>query len=195
MKHRASPRVALLVASLAAALTACGVAVEPLEAFDVVLVPAVDCTRNASSNQCVDPEVLAEQRVRGRWVLEHAPGQTFSLTDHQGTTLTGVTFNDDGQLANLDQILAGQPCHGEGGLCYFARRRFESTDNDDGGCTRFGQVVTVLRRLPDGTFSGRLGELQGTDEQCGTSTIVERVHDVTGTLSTEPALARAEEAP
>jgi hypothetical protein len=185
---RLSP--AALVA--AAALCACGVAVEPLEAFDVVLVPAVQCTRNASARDCVDPAVLAQQRIKGRWIFEHAPQQTFALTTEKGTSVTGVSFNDDGQLTNLDQILEGQPCKGEGGLCYFARRRFESTDPDT-GCTRFGQAVTVIRRIADGTLVARIGEIQGTDEQCGTSTVVERVHDVTGVLSDEPALARAEQ--
>lgn len=187
--------VVAIAVGLAAALGGCGVSVEPLEAFDVVIVPAVDCTRNASSQQCVEPDVLAEQRLKARWVLEHAADSTFSLTDHQGTTMTGVTFGDDGQVPNLDQIVDGQPCQGEGGLCYFARRRFESTDDGDNGCTHFGQVVALLRRLPDGTFTGRVSDLQGTDEDCGTSTIVERVQDVTGTLSAEPALAREEAAP
>lgn len=175
-------------------LQGCGVSHEDLEGFQIVRTPVSDCTRNASSSVCVPPEDLAAQRVVGRWIIEHSPGSTFSLTTEEGTSITGVTFDDDGELTNLEQILPGQPCRGTGGLCYFARHRFESTNDQDNGCTRFGQLAVLLSRQADGTFLGRVGNIQGTDEDCGTSTVVERVEDVTGTLAASPALARTEEA-
>jgi hypothetical protein len=164
-------------------LTSCGVAVQPLEAFDVVLAPVRDCTlTGAATRDCVDDSLLAQRRTRGRWVFEHAADSSFTLTTEQGTTLAGIHFNDDARVLNE------APCIGEGGLCYFARRRFESSDAD--GCTAFGELVAILRRADDSTVTGLVADVSGTDQDCGTSTVVERQELVNGTRVDEPAQAR-----
>lgn len=176
--------------AVACALTA-GCGPGPLEAFDVAIVAALECTRNASSQQCEDPEALAQQQVTGRWTFEHGANETFTLVDHEGRSVTGVTF--PGTLETLDQVLPGHPCIPEEGLCYFGRRRFQSSDPDNNGCTRFGQFAVVLRRNLDGTFVGRTSDITGFDERCGTASVTERIEDITGALAPEPSRARSED--
>jgi hypothetical protein len=167
----------------------CGVAVEPLEGFDVVVSPTEDCTlTGATTRDCVDAALLAQRRTKGRWIFEHSKDEAFALTTEEGATLAGITFLDDGVVLNEP------PCIGAGGLCYFARRRFESTDEGNNGCTVFGETVVILLRLEDGTFSGILSDTQGTDQDCGTSTVVQRRHSVTGVLVQEPSPPRADAA-
>lgn len=187
-------RCTLLSSSLASlallAALGCRPALAPLQGYAVVRQPIVDCTlTGATSRDCVEDSVLAQQRVRGRWIFEHAPQDSFTLTTEEGVTLPGIFFDDDGVVLNEP------PCVGEGGLCYFARRQFESVDERQGGCTRFGELVAILRRDPEGNLAGILGDQNGTDERCGTSTIVQRIDDITGTPTDEPALARPTEEP
>lgn len=171
------------------AASACRPVLAPLQGYDVVRQPIVDCTlTGATSRDCVEDSVLAQQRVRGHWVFEHAPQESFTLTTEEGVTLPGIWFDDDGIVLNEP------PCVGEGGLCYFARRKFESVDERQGGCTRFGELVAILRRDPEGGIAGIIGDQNGTDERCGTSTIVQRIDDVTGAPTEEPAAARAGDA-
>ena len=181
--------VTLLVGSSALALLAvvgCRPALAPLQGYDVVRQPIVDCTlTGATSRDCVEDTVLAQQRVRGRWILEHEPQESVTLTTEEGNTLPGIWFDDDATVLNEP------PCVGDGGICYFARRKFESVDEAQGGCTRFGELVAILRRDDEGNLAGILGDQNGTDERCGTSTIVQRIDDVTGTPTDEPALARS----
>lgn len=166
---------------------ACGIETAPLEGFDVVITPSEDCTlTGATSRDCVDAEVLAQQRTLGRWIFEHTPDSTFTLTTEEGTTLPGIVFYED------PNILDEPPCGDGGGLCYFARRRFESTDTRDNDCTSFGEIVVILRRGDDGTFAGIRSDTQGTDAQCGTSTVVQRRDAVTGALRAEPVQPRAD---
>lgn len=182
----ASSLVLALLTLLAA--SACRPALAPLEGYDVVRQPIVDCTlTGATSRDCVEDDELAQQRVRGRWVFEHAPQESFSLTTEEGITIPGIWFDDD------TLVLNEPPCVGEGGLCYFARRKFESIDERQEGCTRFGELVAILRRAPEGGIAGIIGNQNGTDERCGTSTIVQRIDEVVGVPVEEPALARTGE--
>lgn len=181
MMPRAFPCALLL--ALAAA---CGVSVEPLEGFDVVISPSEDCTlTGATTRDCVDESLLAQRRTKGRWIFEHTNDDAFTVTTEEGTTLPGITFFDDGIVLNEP------PCVGAGGLCYFGRRRFESTDDRDNGCTSFGESVVILLRPADGTFTGLFADTQGTDQDCGTPTVVQRRANVSGTLLAEPSTPRA----
>lgn len=174
---------AVLLVVLAAG--ACRPVLAPLQGYDVVRQPILDCTLTGStSRDCIDDAELAQRRTRAHWVVEHAPQESFSLTLEDGVTLPGIWFDDDGL------VLSDPPCTGEGGLCYFARRKFESVDERQGGCTRFGELVAILRRDHEGTVSGIIGDQNGTDERCGTSTIVQRIDEVSGAPTEEPALAR-----
>ena len=77
--RRCDPRAPLA----SALLVACGLGAAcgpgALEAFDVTVVTTLQCTRNASSQQCDDPDVLAQQRVLARWTFEHAVNAGFTL--------------------------------------------------------------------------------------------------------------------
>jgi hypothetical protein len=165
----------------------CGVAVQPLEGFDVTLTPTTDCTlTGATSQNCIDPIILAQQKTRGRWIFEHSVDDAFTVTLEDGVTVAGILFEDDGIV--LDEA----PCEGLGGLCYFGRRRFESTDDRNNGCTAFGELVLILLRGEDGTFRGITASTEGTDQDCGTSTVVQTRADVVGTRVEEPAQPRAD---
>lgn len=184
MKH-----AALALASLLA--VGCG-GPAPLEGFDVVITRAEECTlTGATTRDCVDPAILSQQRTRGRWIFEHGPDSTFLVTTEDGITIPGIVFDDDGQ------VLVEPPCNGlTDGLCYFGRRRFESTDDRNNGCTSFGELVIILLRARDGTFNGIVADTSGTDQDCGTSTVVQTRDDVAGTLVEEPVRPREiEEAP
>lgn len=181
--------LAIFVLVLAPTAIGCGVAVKPLEAFDVVISPSEDCTlTGATTRDCIDAAVLAQRRTKGRWIFEHTNDDAFTVTTEEGTTLPGITFFDDGVVLNEP------PCVGAGGLCYFGRRRFESTDDRDNGCTSFGESVVILLRAEDGNFSGLFADTQGTDQDCGTSTVVQRRFNVAGTLLAEPSQPRADAA-
>ena len=175
--------VALAVALSGAVSAGCGVNPQELEAFDVILARARDCTlTGAAGRDCTDEAVLAQQRVKGRWIFEHAAADSFTLTTEEGTTLAGIHFADDARVLNE------APCIGEGGICYFARRRFESSDST--GCTSFGELVVILRRGDDTTINGVVADVSGTDQECGTSTVLDRQDNVVGTRVAEPARAR-----
>ena len=184
MRSQPSLLVGLMALALLA-LSACRPTLAPIQGYDVVRQPIVDCTlTGATSRDCVEDSVLAQQRVRARWVFEHEPQESFTLTTEEGVTLPGIWFDDDGV------VLSDPPCVGDGGICYFARRKFESADPRQDDCTRFGELVAILRRDYEGAVTGIIGDQNGTDERCGTSTIVQRIDEVTGTPADEPALAR-----
>lgn len=169
---------------------ACRPGLAPLQGYAVVRQPIIDCTlTGATSRDCVDDSELAQRRTHAHWVVEHTPEETFTLTTEEGVTLPGIWFDDNGTVLNEP------PCTGEGGLCYFARRKFESVDARENDCTRFGELVSILRRAPDGTIAGIIGDQNGTNERCGTSTIVQRIDDVTGEPTAEPAPVRDEGEP
>jgi hypothetical protein len=175
-------RIIFVVVALA---SACGIPVQPLEAFDVVIRPNTNCTLTGSTSQdCTDPEDLEQQTITGRWVVEHGPAGAFTLTTEEGQSLPGIYFNDDGF------VLSQAPCVGQGGLCYFARDKHESIDDRNNGCREFAESVVILRRTDEVTMSGIFNDTQGADEACGTSTVVVKAADVELTRADEPALAR-----
>ncbi len=186
-----SSRLALSLAVLGCAAAGCGINVQPIEAYDVVLQPTQDCTLTGStSRDCTDDADLAAQQTKGRWVFEAGPAESFTLTTEEGFTLPGIYFPDDATVLNE------APCIGTDGssLCYFARRKFESSDDRNNGCTTFGELVAILLRTDAETFSGVVSDTAGTDQNCGTSTVVQRINAVSGKLSAEPSLARQEAA-
>ena len=177
-------RALTLLVLLAAA---CGPSPQPLEAFDVTLVPTRDCTTTgATSQDCTDAATLAQQSIAGRWILEHGASESFTLTTEEGITLPGIDFNDDGTILNQ------APCVGQGGLCYFARRKIDSVDPHNNNCQKFAELVAILRRTDDASFSGILSDTQGSDANCGTSNVIEHVSNVNGKRSGAPALSRVE---
>ena len=172
----------LLLLCLAAG---CGVSSKPLEGFDVAIVPTRECTTTgATSQDCTDPAALAQQSTTGRWIFERAPAQSFLLTTEAGFTLPGIYFADDIQTLNQ------APCVGAGGICYFARRKTDSIDPNNNNCNKFTELVAILRRTEEGSFSGILSDTQGSDASCGTANLTEHVSNVTGKRADEPALAR-----
>jgi hypothetical protein len=181
----------VLALSLLALGVACGISPEDLESYDVTINPTQQCTLTGStSRDCADPTVLAQQHTTGRWTFEHAPAQTFTLTNEDGFTLPGIWFYDDATVLNQ------APCVGanDGSLCYFARRKFESTDPRDNGCTKFGELVAILLRTSNDEWNGIVSDTSGTDQDCGTSTVVQNVNNVSGKKAAEDSLARQEAA-
>lgn len=180
----------LALAPLLSFALSCGPAVAPLEGYDVTITPAEDCTlTGATSRDCIDANVLAQQKTRGRWIFENSVDDAFTVTTHDGVTVAGIVFIDDGVVLNEP------PCVGasNGGLCYFGRRRFESTDDRNNGCTSFGELVLILLRDPtEGNFTGIVADTQGTDQDCGTSTVTQRRDNVVGTRLEEPVQPRAD---
>jgi hypothetical protein len=165
-------------------LCACGFAPERIEAFDVVLVPQEDCTVIAAVGACVDPALLAQRQTRARWIVEHAQDGTFLLTTHEGATIPGVFFNDD------DDVFNEAPCVGDGGLCYFARSRLESTDERNNGCTTFSEFTIIMRRSDREAVEARVLDVRGTDQDCNAPTVLQTSTRVNGTLAVEPARTR-----
>lgn len=167
--------------------SACSNGVEPLEGFDVTITRAEDCTlTGATSRNCIDPVALSQQKTRGRWIIEHSVDDAFTVTLEDGVTVAGILFQDDGIVLNEE------PCVGTGGLCYFGRRRFESTDDRNNGCTAFGELVLILLRGEDANFNGIIANTEGTDQDCGTSTVVQTRDTVVGTRIEEPSTPRAQ---
>lgn len=167
-----------------ATVTACGFVPERLEAFNVVLVPQDDCVTGAVGAVCIDPALLSQRETRARWILEHAEGDSFLVTTHEGATLGGVLFADDGTV--LDE----GPCLGGGGLCYFARTRAESTDERNNGCTTFSDFTIIMRRSQQESIEAIVVETSGTDEDCGAPTVLQATHRVSGTLANDAAQSR-----
>ena len=162
----------------------------PLQGLDVTLVPTSECTlTGAASRDCEDTAVLAAQKTVGRWILERdEDGQNISITTHEGRTLTGLLFNNDGS------VLSADGCAGEGGKCAFTRRRFTSTDANNLGCTRFGELIAMGHFDPDDDahFVGVFSDVNGNDDACGTPTVNEVVFAVDGVVVDDPVFARAE---
>ena len=147
-----------------------------IEAFAVTLRPTLRCNlTGGTSLSCADTADLDAQRTRGTWVFEHGANRTFSLALERGATLVGVSFFDDGVT------LAEPPCDGQGGTCYFARRRFESVDANT-GCARLGELVVIVRRSDEDTLEGIVSDALSSDERCGTSTQVIAQDTVEGSL-------------
>jgi hypothetical protein len=179
-------RLALFLSLLAAG---CGVSTQPLEGFDVVIKPTQECTlTGATSRACTDPATLAQQTTKGRWIFEEGANETFDLTTEDGITLPGIYFADDATVLNQ------APCigKGNGAVCYFARRKFSSSDPKNNGCTTFGELVAILLRTADTTFSGTLTDTNGKDQSCGTATVSQNIFSIEGTRQNDASLARQE---
>jgi hypothetical protein len=167
----------------------CGVSTQPLEGFDVVIKPTQQCTlTGATVRACTDPATLAQQTTKGRWIFEQGANESFDLTTEDGITLPGIFFNDDASVLNQ------APCvgKGNGALCYFARRKFSSSDPKNNGCTTFGELVAILLRTEDTKFSGTLTDTNGKDQACGTATVSQNIFSVVGTRQNDASLAREE---
>ena len=165
---------------MAMLVCSCGFLPERLEAFDVTLVPETQCTTMAAVNICVDPQVLAEQQTRARWIVEHADNASFLLTTHEGDTLAGVLFADDGITLNE------APCVGSssgGGLCYFARVREESRDERNNDCNTFDERTIIIRRGERESIEALASDVTGTDANCAASTVVQSRLHVLGALA------------
>ncbi|MDP2340675.1 MAG: hypothetical protein Q8O67_06945 [Deltaproteobacteria bacterium] len=185
-------RVVVVVVTLIAA--ACGGS-SPLRGIDVTLVPTSECTLTGQTTRdCEDETVLAQQSIEGRWILERGDdGTSASITTHEGRTLPGLLFNND------SSVLVAEGCNGEGGQCAFTRRRFTSTDLNNAGCRRFGELIAMGHFDPDDDkhFVGAFTDINGLDvtdavdpEACGTPTVNELVFSVDGIVADDAVLAR-----
>jgi hypothetical protein len=182
-----SPLFVVVVGVIATALGGC--APESLMAWDVTLVPIVDCSTTGQANQsCVPDATLAQQRIQGRWTFEIGAQDAFSVITKKGDVYPGIYFAND--LSTLEAV----GCSGEGGTCYFARDRFESIDVNNNNCRRFGQTFLVSHVI-DGQLQGQFHDVNGNDENCGNISVTEKIFRVTGALLEEPSLARDEATP
>ena len=157
-----------------------------LVGLDVTLVPTLECTlTGTNSRDCEDPAVIGARSVTGRWILEKGDDSLVSITTHEGSTLTGVEFENDGR------VIATDGCAGEGGTCAFTRRRFSSTDANNQNCTRFGEIIAVGHFDVDDAnhFVGVFSDVNGNDEACGTPSISQSFFSVDGAVVDEPVLA------
>jgi hypothetical protein len=179
------------VVVVAAAVAACG-GPDPLQGWNATLVPTSECTLTGdASRDCEDEAVLAARSTSGRWIFERGDdATTITITTHEGRTIPGLLFNNDLSVIDADG------CRGEGGLCAFTRRRFTSTDDNNLGCTRFGELIAMGHFDPDDDahFVGAFSDVNGNDENCGTPTVNEVVFAVDAVLVDDPVLARTVEA-
>ena len=180
----------VVVPVIATMIGGCGDA-SALVGIDVTLVPTSECTlTGTASRDCEDEAVLAAQSIKGRWILEHGEDDnSVTLTTHEGATLPGLLFNNDGK------VLSADGCAGEGGQCAFTRRRFSSTDENNLDCTRFGELIAMGHFDNDDAkhFVGVLSDVNGNDEACGTPTVNEVVFAVDGFVVDDPVLARTQQ--
>ncbi len=183
------------VVALGLFLIGCGPS-SPLQGVDVTLQPTSECTLTGQTTRdCEDETVLAQQSIEGRWIFERGDdGTSLSLTTQEGRTLPGLLFTND------SSVLTADGCSGEGGTCAFTRRRFESTDANDAGCRRFGELIAMGHFGPDDNnrFVGVFTDVNGLDvsqavdpEGCGTPTVNELVFAVDGVVVDDAVLARA----
>lgn len=188
--------VVVVVVVVALVAAACG-GVAPLQGLDVTLTPTSECTLTGQTTRdCEDVTVLAQQSIEGRWILERGDDPTsLSLTTHEGRTLAGLLFEND------TTVLNAEGCAGEGGTCAFTRRRFDSTDTNNAGCRRFGELIAMGHFDPDDDqrFIGVFTDINGLDvtaavdpEGCGTPTVNELVFAVAGVVVADAVLARGE---
>jgi hypothetical protein len=121
----------------------CSISVDPLEAWTMTLHRVESCSVVGEGQQnCVPDDELASQTTKGRWVFEHGPDQSFQVTLHDGASYSGIYFSDDGRTLTTE----APPCTGNGeGLCYFARNRSSSIDDNDNGCARTSEYLIVAR--------------------------------------------------
>jgi hypothetical protein len=175
---------ALLVGVLLVA-TGCGPHLEPLEAWDMTMKRVRACSVVGEGQEnCVPEDELDRRVLKGRWIVEHTPDQSFSVTLENGATFSGITFADDG--ATLEE--ATPPCLGNGGLCYFARDRSLSFDENDNSCGRMSEH-TVVMRLTEEEGSRKLEavvrDLSLVDRNCQAPAQTELIDTGTGVYDPE----------
>ena len=183
-------RVRCLLFLVAGGAGACG-GPSLLEGWDVTLTPVLDCTQTNLSVDCVDDAELAAITVQGRFLVSLSEqGLGIALTTHEGLTLPGWRFENDGRTADVEG------CDGSGGECTFARRRTASVDENAGGCARAADHVFAGTTTDEvaGVLEGLYSQITTASEECGTSSIVQAAFVVTGRRVDEPVLAR-EQAP
>ena len=177
-------------------LAGCGSA-GTLFGMDVTMVPTSECTFTGQSpGDCADEIILAQQSIEGRWIVDRSGGaSSVSITTHEGRTLPGLVFDNDLRSLNAPG------CQGEGGLCAFTRRRFSSTDLNNPGCRRFGELVALGHLDPDDDhhFIGFFTDIRGLDvsaaldpDACGTATVTELAFAVDGIVVDDPVFPRGE---
>ena len=182
---RAAGAVRLLLAATAAGVCCAAGCGQSLVGYSVTLQPSSECSLTGPATQsCTDEDTLAARSTAAHWVIESAPDGAFAVTLTGGETLPGVTFPNDGVNLNVDG------CASEGGTCFFARRRFQSTDARNNNCARFGETVLIVHTAEQGVLTGTFAERQGQSAECGTPTFTELVERVTATPTATPSEAR-----
>jgi hypothetical protein len=182
------PLVAALFVAVVAGSAACGGGDgSALAAYDVTITQTSRCTvTGAAARNCDDPAVLGQTTLRARWYQETADdGQSITITTHEGRTLTGLTFDNDGI------VITAEGCAGEGGRCLFVRRRFQTIDANNNNCSTFGELIFVGHIPEDDADAlvGRFSDVAGNTEECGTPTINEVAFSVVGQRAAQPVLA------
>jgi hypothetical protein len=190
-----------------------GCAQDPMSGYDVELRTSQDCTQvGISAPQCVDAAAALARVRAGRWIVEDKGGanilnpfSSFMLTTDRGRTVSGVHFPNDAALATTPS------CAGEGGVCYFARVRVDTID-DETGCQSIEERSFDFR-VVDEVLTGTAMEtrLIGFEEQCsvdedevetcelvplaacGTTTVAQIIVEATGLLVDDPVRARDRE--
>ncbi len=164
-----------------------------LDGFDVVVQKTSECTVTGDfSRQCEDVAVLAQTSLEARWYVEIADDDaSVTVTTHEGRTLPGLRFANDGSVISVDG------CAGEGGNCVFVRRRFSTTDNNNNGCGTFGELIFVGHAPDDDPerLTGFFSDVSGNTAECGTQTVNEVVFSVDGRRVEVPARSLQEATP
>ncbi len=184
-------RVALLGTLLC--LVGCDTAGVDLEGWDVTITQVSRCTVTGQfSRNCDDPAVLGQTSLAARWYIERADdGVSVTVTTHEGRTIPGVIFDNDGSVLNAEG------CAADGGRCVFVRRRFETVDANNNNCSTFGELIFVGTFPSDDPRSlrGRFSDVAGNTEECGTPTINEVAFSVVGAQVEQPARSLEEATP
>lgn len=186
------PRTALLGILLLA--TSCGPdgAVD-LDGWDVAITQVSRCTLTGQfARNCDDPAVLGQTTLSARWFIERSDdGVSATVTTHEGRTIPGVIFDNDGSVVNIEG------CAADGGRCIFVRRRFETVDVNNNNCSTFGELIFVgtFPADDDRRLRGRFSDVAGNTEACGTPTVNEVAFLVEGTRVDQPARSLEEAAP
>jgi hypothetical protein len=189
VRARLAPLSLLVALALPWAAAACEQGASVI-GYDVVLTPTSQCTLTGQATRtCADPAVLANTTITGRLLVDFASdGQGATITTHEGLTLPGLVFPNNGTIITTDG------CDGNGGTCLFFRRRFDSRDANNNNCRRFGELIAVatLDADDDNRIAGITSDLNGNDANCGTPTINETVFSFAGEAVLDPVRARNE---
>jgi hypothetical protein len=180
---------------IALACAGCGISLAPLEAWDMTVKRVSECSIVGEGQQnCVPDEQLASRTTKGRWIVEHGPDESFTVTLHDGATYSGIYFADDGRTLTSP----APPCTGNGeGLCYFARDRAASIDENDNQCARTSEYLVVARLTEtEGTrkLEANVSNRTLVDDNCSAPAFTEVIETGTGVFDTEHVSRAAAEA-